>query len=718
MENITKQIDLVIQSRKPLFEIFSNLENLLFDLNSNIFDTKEFLEILNHNSSIVKLSEASETINQNFIPIISKLKARFNRNSINIGVIGRAGQGKSTLLQKLTGLSNNEIPSGSKGHCTGVKSIIENYDCSESYAEISFYTRDEFLNDVLKPYFNELALGTISSLSEFEIMKLPILGKEKALDKSKYDKLQELKNNFIHYKSLIGSKNKIVNKKEIREYVAQDNENGQRIYFNYLAVKLARIFCKYPTTNVSKIALLDTPGLGDTGIGAEDRLIEGLSKDTDFILFIKKPSEDRAIFEDSDIHLYDLASNAIKEIPIEKWSMYILNTNKTDNNFNGNFDNSTFLKNNINKSNIKTAKCLIANCNSEKEAKEFVLEELLKYLSENIVNIDKEYIKGFNEKLLNFCETVNNIINEIKLLFTKNNELVDTDSKFDELFDKFWEDLGYKLQNLLKEFDKTKDIDNSEFLNNIKNIIKEAENDKNIPNLEEMSKRVIASNNLINSYNDSMVEMRAHLSQKFLKLDDNLHDSVNIMKIFVGKTLAETNLSQLLINESPEKYLWKIYNEIDNSNQELKEAFKMLLDFNLSFRGLIQHRIRKNFDPIYPNTTRSDLRESIKTPSVAIEALELLYDEVLSDCKYSLESLSKEPSMANFSIFEEFIDRALRAKGMKNKWRSFTRTLRNRIWVNDFKFFEEKTRERDRLNNLFNSILTNTKDIKDINLRV
>jgi ATPase subunit of ABC transporter with duplicated ATPase domains len=42
------------------------------------------------------------------------LKNRFNRDTINIGVIGRAGQGKNLLLQSLTGLSSNEIPTGDR----------------------------------------------------------------------------------------------------------------------------------------------------------------------------------------------------------------------------------------------------------------------------------------------------------------------------------------------------------------------------------------------------------------------------------------------------------------------------------------------------------------------------------------------------------------------------------------------------------------------------
>jgi ABC-type phosphate/phosphonate transport system ATPase subunit len=50
--------------------------------------------------------------------ILEKLQARFSCDTLNIGVIGIMRQGKSTLLQSLTGLGNNVIPAQSGGACT------------------------------------------------------------------------------------------------------------------------------------------------------------------------------------------------------------------------------------------------------------------------------------------------------------------------------------------------------------------------------------------------------------------------------------------------------------------------------------------------------------------------------------------------------------------------------------------------------------------------
>jgi energy-coupling factor transporter ATP-binding protein EcfA2 len=57
--------------------------------------------------------------------------------------LGRMGQGKSRLLQSLTGLSDEVIPTGSQGVCTSTMTKIFHQPGSIK-AEINFYTWDLF----------------------------------------------------------------------------------------------------------------------------------------------------------------------------------------------------------------------------------------------------------------------------------------------------------------------------------------------------------------------------------------------------------------------------------------------------------------------------------------------------------------------------------------------------------------------------------------------
>src|SRR5437762_644341 len=66
----------------------------------------------------VDLSTLQDGI-QRELGTLARLQTRFARQTLNVGVIGRARQGKSRLLQSLSGLSEQEIPTGDLGACTG-----------------------------------------------------------------------------------------------------------------------------------------------------------------------------------------------------------------------------------------------------------------------------------------------------------------------------------------------------------------------------------------------------------------------------------------------------------------------------------------------------------------------------------------------------------------------------------------------------------------------
>jgi hypothetical protein len=111
---------------------------------------------------------------------LNGLKSRFSRKTLNIGVVGRARQGKSRLLQSLTGLSTVEIPDGDDQHCTGVRSNVHhNSEIEEAYAEVWFHTERSFLDEVIAPYYEQLRLGSrprsIQEFADYELPELPKL---------------------------------------------------------------------------------------------------------------------------------------------------------------------------------------------------------------------------------------------------------------------------------------------------------------------------------------------------------------------------------------------------------------------------------------------------------------------------------------------------------------------------------------------------------------
>jgi hypothetical protein len=216
---------------------------------------------------------------------LDRLYYRFSRKTLNIGVVGRARQGKSRLLQSLTGLTAQEIPDGNGAHCTGVRSTIFHRPNQKTEATVLFHDEKSFLVDRLAPYYSGLELGSCPmTIDRFANSPLPELSGHKAADpvsRAQYVHLLLYKEKLVDYQHLIGHAPHQIEADKIREYVAQDTPDGKRIYNNYLAVKEVQIYCDFPNPDVGQISLIDMPGLGDTGIGDEMRMLKTLGKDVD-----------------------------------------------------------------------------------------------------------------------------------------------------------------------------------------------------------------------------------------------------------------------------------------------------------------------------------------------------------------------------------------------------------------------------------------------------
>ena len=78
---------------------------------------------------------------------------RLRRDSINIGVAGLSGQGKSQILRMLTGLGDSQIPTGGGSACTAVQSIVHN--SREQKAVVHFLTPTGLLEKKVYPSFAE-----------------------------------------------------------------------------------------------------------------------------------------------------------------------------------------------------------------------------------------------------------------------------------------------------------------------------------------------------------------------------------------------------------------------------------------------------------------------------------------------------------------------------------------------------------------------------------
>jgi hypothetical protein len=116
---------------------------------------------------------------------------------------------------------------------------------------------------------------------------------------------------------------------------------------------------------------------------------------------------------------------------------------------------------------------------------------------------------------------------------------------------------------------------------------------------------------------------------------------------------------------------------------------------------MIQHRIRPKMNILDPNKA-VPLKQEPSEVNV-LENLEILYQETIFECEGILQGLLIEPSQAAFAIIEEFVDRGINAKNIKNDWRKFIRQRRAELWPEDFQILAENTRVRNEWNSLLES---------------
>lgn len=711
METRAAQIRRVIDLRAPLGVRIKQIEASLLALHSHLssFTTvcDEIFQKLDSNSQNeiknfqISIQEILGKIASQEASLI-QLRARFERKTLNIGVVGRARQGKSRLLQAISGLTTNEIPDGSGSHCTGVRSTIR-HDPSGVRAEVLFHTEQSFLSDVIHPYFDQLKLGSrplsFSQFAQSPLPTLPLDVTKEARIEAMYEHLKNYHQHSGEYgKWLKAASPKHILREEIREFIAQDDVEGKRCFFNFLAVKEVIIHCPFQNADVGEITLIDMPGLGDTGVGDQERMIKTLGRDVDLVLFVRMPKYNGDFWADVDVKLYDIANSALREdLPIDFWSYMILNrvpgkTPEADN-----LKNCELMQKDIGGKHIRVIECLVTNCAQSENVNEVVMERALKYLSENIVSLDEQYAKKKHDKLIELIQQVNALLASASVLLKKAPGHLNWHElfvrKFREIEKKFYKGIA----DCGKGFRAERDFENQVYKNSVKQIIQELKTKRLTPTIDEIEQTEAELNGLKPSYYAHLNFIRAKISKAFLTLDQSLNGIISSARKKIGETLGVLGGWEFVFGYSDERLLINLENLLakDPKNfEQLHFGFRVLNQFELSYRGLIHHRIRKCLDPLDPDSASCYELAKETSASEVEEQISTVYDQVLYQIEDELEKFSVEVNMAVFGMVEEFIDRVLRPEDIDLEWRVLYEPYRSEIWKNEFGALEENSRIR------------------------
>lgn len=774
--NIEQKITDIIELRQPLgakikYEVeprlrdlklsIDNLENRRLELLKSISDdetTKE-LNKLDFSTYINLLEEESKKL--------GKIRKRFLRGTINIGVVGITGHGKSTFLKTLSGLPDKLIPSREGEPCTASKSIIVHSE-KDRYAKITFYSEESFIKNVIHLHYQQLSqyytneakdlnLGdTPKNLAEFAERELPEI--PQAYDTTKevvYKNLIFCQKNLDEYKPYLLSKERFIRiesdklLEELPKFIAKpDTKQNDTNYFDYIAVEQAEIFCPFDDNQVGKIAMVDIPGSQENRVGNEERIIETLGQDVDFVLFLYKPEKSRYSWDKFTplTKLYTLVNNSINNFP--ERSLIVLNSDSTT----GNSIACDNLKQSQKQSSIKVSGCEIADCSNKEDVKR-VLEIILQKLSINdhIVKLDKNYAASCQKRLTDLYKDLKN---ELKYANGILDSYANENRKFEDWFDEFVEDITEQLNELKSQLYKQLNTEDKHFKKVFDQVLDSCKSEDIVPSakeLESKQKHPDFKGSLNAVYLVSIAELRVQLSKKLLELDNGLKDSVDDLKCLVAKTFVKDIKKAYFgeLTEAREAEFLKVMTVLLNERKnELELGFRTLSTLNLSYSGLIFPEIREclknyltpdaqtskfkantvnttykaseveekvspfqveaysvpsnttNFEELSNNTSSESKSTSFFQFSNAEEArkqLKELHENTVEQCRIILSGWLTHPSNVRYFMIEEFIDLILYSPGMEKEWSLFLKDdyICAKVWAerNEFEIRKQVQQE-------------------------
>lgn len=268
---------------------------------------------------------------QDCLDVLATVRSRVSRNTVNIGVSGRARNGKSTVLQSLSGLDDRQIPSGRGQPVTAVRSRIY-HSATDRGARLTMHTEASFIDDVIAPYHAELGIRPAPrSVPEFAEYRYPrvdegVSGSDRPRLAPILARLREAQDALGSYRQSLTGEVRTVDLADIREWVAYPEAETTPVKRPYLAVRDAAITCSFPIEDVTALGLVDMPGLGELVPRAEAHHLDGLRNDVDFVIVVKRPTDTNAMWAQEDARALELIGSVCTVADIRDFSLVLVNT--------------------------------------------------------------------------------------------------------------------------------------------------------------------------------------------------------------------------------------------------------------------------------------------------------------------------------------------------------------------------------------------------------
>ena len=386
--------------------------------------------------------------------LIGVLRERVQRETVNIGVIGVTGAGKSTLLRRLTGLTEDHIPSNRFTSSTATPSRIFNEPTAgHDRAVLHLHTWPTFRDEVLQPLHEKAKLSTPAPALIDDFRRFPYPNTAGAGDaglERYYRKLREARDSLPSYESKLRGGTEPIALEQLRPFVAYPADESSRER-PYHAVRSVDIYCHFPRVGAVSLGLVDLPGSGEAGLDVHKRFLTDLKNSTDLVFIVKRPTNSPSTDQDWDAR--QLADDASAGVRRGDFAHQVINW---DQSLEGEYFENAEARARADSAQlgIDVRVCDIENSETE-QVIDAVLMPTLNHLAQRLAYMDRDAVAYVLEGLAKTADAVRSLSRDLDRQFGKwQASLPDEEKERRERFIELKNQVGRELEKVRDEYDR------------------------------------------------------------------------------------------------------------------------------------------------------------------------------------------------------------------------------------------------------------------------
>ena len=656
--------------------------------------------------------------------------SRLSRESINIGVAGKSGQGKSQILQKLTGLTDEQIPTGGGAACTAARSIVHNGPSRS--AKVHYLTRDGLLAKKVYPSYEPrqkdkpFALGLSSrrpvSLEDFLTMELPNVEAGDGTPTQAEDnwlKVLDLQRILRAHPELVGklgAEAESVDIARVRDYIVKDN--GETLHN---VVEFVEITTPFEIGLPNGLTVYDLPGLADPTPGIREDMFASLKNDADIVLFLRKAATDgdRDLWWDVDKAAIDLMKGvySVEEVKPADWIQLVLNLDLREGHVNSR--NTEELRKTVTKGFVP----VVCDC-GKSDAVHAMINENIERLVGNVARIDDLRIRQADADYSVAMDEVRSLHSKLSEI---NVSIVSDEKWFDVHFEEFMTPLctfpAVQDEDAKSSYEKFKMpiedmlVDSfrgaSERVDEIYNECEEKSLQRfplEFPAFSrheltnKLTTETMSPDYAVRNQREALLKLlRKELSECCGKLQDHYFATV------VCLLFSNTRISQLVGGVgsamAPREAILKLRDALKTNGSPLPTldaALEDLLRFDISFETALLpplysiDTLVNDFNPDAPSDeyrsfvnslmlTEKSRRGALFYNWLKDRTLAILSQTVMPEGQSLISKILEYVANAMFANFNAFVSRFVFGDDCRYEWRSFVRGHLGVLWPDEYK---------------------------------